>query len=39
MADRIMVIRDGKVAALGTKEEVYPMLMESNLPTECEKLR
>lgn len=30
---------DGKVAALGTKEEVYPMLMESNLPTECEKLR
>ena len=39
MADRIMVIRDGKVAALGTKEEVYPMLMESNLPTGCEKLR
>ena len=39
MADRIMVIRDGKVAALGTKEEVSPMLMESNLPTECEKLR
>lgn len=39
MADRIMVIRDGKVAALGTKEEVYSMLMESNLPTECEKLR
>lgn len=39
MADRIMVIRDGKVAALGTKEAVYPMLMESNLPTECEKLR
>ena len=39
MADRIMVIRDGKVAALDTKEEVYPMLMESNLPTECEKLR
>lgn len=39
MADRIMVIRDGKVAALGKKEEVYPMLMESNLPTECEKLR
>lgn len=39
MADRIMVIRDGKVAALGMKEEVYPMLMESNLPTECEKLR
>ena len=39
MADRIMVIRDGRVAALGTKEEVYPMLMESNLPTECEKLR
>lgn len=39
MADRIMVIRDGKVAALGTKEEVYPMLMENNLPTGCEKLR
>ena len=39
MADRIMVIRDGRVAALGTKEEVYPMLRESNLPTECEKLR
>ena len=39
MADHIMVIRDGKVAALGTKEEVYPMLMEGNLPTECEKLR
>ena len=27
MADRVMVIRDGKIAALGAKEEVLPGLM------------
>ncbi len=27
MADKIMVIRDGKIADFGTKEEVYPGLM------------
>ena len=39
MADRIMVIRDGKIAALGTKEEVYPILMASNPPTGCSKVQ
>lgn len=28
MADRIMVIKDGKVAGIGTKEEVYPGLIK-----------
>lgn len=28
MADRIMVIREGKVAGIGTKEEVYPALIK-----------
>ena len=27
MADRIMVIEDGKVASVGTKEEIYPSLL------------
>lgn len=27
MADRIMVIRDGKVSGIGTKDEVYPALI------------
>lgn len=28
MADRIMVIKDGKVAGIGTKEEIYPGLIK-----------
>lgn len=28
MADRIMVIKDGKLAGIGTKEEVYPVLIK-----------
>lgn len=28
MADRIMVIKEGKVAGIGTKEEVYPALIK-----------
>ena len=28
MADRIMVIKDGKVTGIGTKEEVYPGLIK-----------
>lgn len=28
MADRIMVIKDGKVAGIGTKDEVYPELVK-----------
>lgn len=28
MADRIMVIKDGRLAGIGTKEEVYPVLIK-----------
>lgn len=28
MADRIMVIKDGKVAGIGKKDEVYPELIK-----------
>ena len=30
MADRIMVIEDGKIKAIGTKDEIYPSLMGSS---------
>lgn len=36
MADRIMVIRDGKVAKLGTKEEVFPELMRQESGCCCQ---
>ena len=35
MADRIMVIKDGKVDALGPKEEVFPRLMERDTGCVC----
>lgn len=35
MADRIMVIKDGKVEELGTKEEIFPHLLLENEPGEC----
>ncbi len=35
MADRIMVIRDGKIQALGRKEEVYPGLVNEDLGCAC----
>lgn len=38
MADRIMVIKDGQITALGTKEEVYPSLLESNIACGCTKM-
>lgn len=38
MADRIMVVKDGQIAAIGTKEEVYPSLMESNIACGCTKM-
>lgn len=38
MADRIMVVKDGQISAIGTKEEVYPSLMESNIACGCTKM-
>ena len=35
MADRIMVIRDGKVDALGPKEEILPMLLSGEKDCSC----
>lgn len=35
MADRIMVIRDGKVDALGSKEEILPMLLSGEKDCSC----
>ena len=35
MADRIMVIKDGKVDRIGTREEVMPALMESENAAEA----
>lgn len=35
MADRIMVIKDGKVDRIGTKEEVMPALLESESQAEA----
>jgi len=35
MADRIMVIEDGKIKAFGKQEEVYPSLMGSSARHSC----
>lgn len=35
MADRIMVIKDGKVDALGSKEEVFPYLVNKDAGCVC----
>lgn len=35
MADRIMVIRDGKVDALGSREEILPMLLSGEKDCSC----
>lgn len=35
MADRIMVIRDGKVTALGTRQEVFPSLVSEDTGCVC----
>lgn len=35
MADRIMIIRDGRVEEIGTKEEVYPHLMAEESEEQC----
>lgn len=39
MADRIMVIRDGKVQQLGTKEEVMPALLEGEGEAGCKYMK
>ncbi len=39
MADRIMVIKDGKVDALGSKEEVFPELMGEDTGCVCRNQR
>ncbi|GFI44715.1 sulfate/thiosulfate import ATP-binding protein CysA [Lachnospiraceae bacterium] len=35
MADRIMVVRDGKIQALGRKDEVYPGLVGGDIGCAC----
>ena len=35
MADRIMVIEDGKIRAIGRKDDVYPSLMGSSARHSC----
>ena len=35
MADRIMVIEDGKIKAIGKKDEIYPSLMGSSAKHSC----
>ena len=35
MADRIMVIEDGKIKSIGTKDEIYPSLMGSSARHSC----
>ena len=35
MADRIMVIEDGKIKAIGTKDEIYPSLIGSSARHSC----
>ena len=35
MADRIMVIEDGRIKAIGTKDEIYPSLMGSSARHSC----
>lgn len=39
MADRIMVIKDGKVQKIGTKEEVMPELVDQNDEVSCKYLK
>lgn len=39
MADRIMVIRDGRVQQIGTKEEVMPLLLESDGDAGCKYMK
>lgn len=39
MADRIMVIRDGRVQQLGTKEEVMPLLLEDDGEAGCKYMK
>lgn len=39
MADRIMVIRDGRVQQLGTKEEVMPLLLEGDGEAGCKYMK
>lgn len=39
MADRIMVIRDGRIQQMGTKEEVMPMLLEDDGDAGCKYMK
>ena len=39
MADRIMIIRDGKVEKIGTKEEVLPALLEGEGEAGCKYMK
>ena len=39
MADRIMIIRDGKVEKIGTKEEVMPALLEGEGEAGCKYMK
>ena len=39
MADRIMVIKDGKVDRIGTKEDVMPALLESENEAGCKYMK
>ena len=39
MADRIMVIKDGKVEKIGTKAEVMPELVDQNDEVGCKYLK
>lgn len=39
MADRIMVIKDGKISALGPKEEVFPDLVDKDTGCICRNQR
>jgi len=36
MADRIMVIKDGKIAKMGAKEQVFPGLMRHEGGCRCQ---
>ena len=37
MADRIMIIKDGRIDKLGTKEQVFPGLMYHEPGCRCQK--
>ena len=39
MADRVMVIRDGRVQQIGTKEEVMPLLLEGDGDAGCKYMK